>query len=295
MQRLAAHHLEAFHAIADAGSFSAAAKRLRLSQPALSYRIAQLETQLGKRVFHRARRGATLTEAGARVLRHCQVLRGLEVELLSDLGLEAGRAAEGTLSGSVRIGAFSSVARSCVMPALEDLARENPRLMFDFVVREMTELTRALLDGSLDFALLDHGIERPDLEHERLGAEELVLVESTRYATRAEVYLDHDPEDRTTLQFLRRNGVRARYVTRSFFDDVYGVLDGAARGYGRAVVPRHLLSGRDLRVVFAMRPKPSPVVLHYYRKGHDVRVHEAVHAALRAGVPRWLSQRAEDG
>lgn len=112
---------------------------------------------------------------------------------------------------------------------------------------------------------------------------------------RDEVYLDHDPEDRTTMRFLKRSGVKTRYVRRSFFDDVYGVLDAASLGFGRAVVPRHLLrDSRDLgneslHVVPDMKAMRSPVVLHHFRQPSYTRAHEAVRDALIAGVTRALA------
>src|SRR3954468_17225402 len=113
---LAAHQLDAFHAVAATGSFSSAAARLHVSQPALSQRIQQLETELKKRLFVRAKSGVTVTEAGSRLLRYCQVQRALERELLDDLTVDAPGQNQLELAGTVRIAAFSSVARSCVLP-----------------------------------------------------------------------------------------------------------------------------------------------------------------------------------
>ena len=60
--------LDAFVAIADTGSFSAAGERLFLTQPAVSKRIAALEAQLGRRLFDRVGREVALTEAGLALL-----------------------------------------------------------------------------------------------------------------------------------------------------------------------------------------------------------------------------------
>ena len=60
--------LEAFLAIAETGSFSAAGERLHLTQPAVSKRIAVLEAQLGRRLFDRIGREVALTEAGRALL-----------------------------------------------------------------------------------------------------------------------------------------------------------------------------------------------------------------------------------
>lgn len=298
---LSAHQLDAFHAVAETGGFSKAAKRLGITQPALSQRIQQLEGELKRRLFVRSPSGVTVTDAGARLLRYCEVKRALESEVLEDLAVERtgpGAGSAGTeLSGTVRVAAFSSVGRSCVIPALAPLFRANPRLVIDLTVREMPALEALLAQGSADLVILDHVVARPDLEHVSLGFEELVLVESQRLRSRDDVYLDHDPEDKTTLRFLDRNGVKTRFVRRSFFDDIYGVLDAAAAGFGRAVVPKHLLGtispnasedAQPIRIVPKMRPTRSPVVLHFFRQPSYPRAHEALRTALTEGVPAIL-------
>jgi DNA-binding transcriptional LysR family regulator len=289
---LAAHQLDAFHAVAATGSFSRAAARLHVSQPALSQRIQQLETEVKKRLFVRAKSGVTVTDAGSRLLRYCQVQRALERELLDDLTVEGPGANRLELSGTVRIAAFSSVARSCVLPAIAPLFRGNPRLALDVTVREMKDIAALLAQGIVDFAFLEHVIERTDVHHSTLGYEEYVLVQSRQFRARDDVYLDHDPEDHTTMRFLKRNSVNARYVRRSFFDDIYGVLDAATHGFGRAVVPHHLLSdwvAKSLEVVPDMKAMRAPVVLHHFRQPSYTRAHEAVREALASGVPRALA------
>lgn len=290
---LPAHQLDAFHAVVETGGFSKAAKRLGVTQPALSQRIQQLEAELKRRLFIRSPTGVTVTDAGARLLRYCEAKRALESEVMDDLAVEAASTeAVATLSGTIRIAAFSSVARSCIMPAVAPLFRDNPRLIIDCAVRETAELEAILAQGRADLVILDHVMPRPDVEHVALGSEELVLVESKQVRTRDDVYLDHDPEDTTTLRFLGKNGVKTRYVRRSFFDDVYGVLDGAALGFGRAVLPRHLLvgtAGDALRIVPDMRSTRSPVIMHYFRQPSYTRAQEAVREAIVNGVPPLLA------
>jgi DNA-binding transcriptional LysR family regulator len=294
---LPAHQLDAFHAVAETGGFSRAAKRLGVTQPALSQRIQQLEGELKRRLFVRSPSGVTVTEAGARLLRYCEAKRALESEVLDDLSVEANVDAGAELVGTLRIAAFSSIARSCVLPAIAPLFRENPRLIIEFSVRETSELEALLGQGSAELVMLDHVVPRPDVEHVQLGTEELVLVESRNVRSRDDVYLDHDPEDKTTLRFLGRSGVKTRYVRRSFFDDVYGVLDAAAHGFGRAVVPRHMLVGaigEALRIVPDLRPSRSPVVMHYFRQPSYTRAHIAVRAAILEGVPAVLGAPGAD-
>src|ERR1700709_640112 len=66
-------HLRYFAAIAEEGSFTAAAERLWVAQPGLSTQIRRLETELGVRLFERHTRGVTLTPAGALFLERARV------------------------------------------------------------------------------------------------------------------------------------------------------------------------------------------------------------------------------
>lgn len=81
------------------------------------------------------------------------------------------------------------------------------------------------------------------------------------------------------------------YVRRSFFDDIYGVIDAAMHGFGRAVVPRHRLGGaaeEALHVVADTKAMRAPVVLHHFRQPAYTRAHEAVRDAIVTGVPHLL-------
>ncbi|WP_394839429.1 LysR family transcriptional regulator [Pendulispora rubella] len=285
---LSALQLDAFYAVVRAQSFGRAAKALHLTQPALSMRIKALEEELGQRLFLRSARGIGLTDAGTRLLRYAQARETLERELVSDLTAPPG---EG-LGGTLRIAGFSSVVRSLVVPALAPVARAHRRLRLEIASREMDELTGLLDRAGADFVLLDRALERVGLEHVRLGVERLVLVESTVHPTPQDIFLDHDASDTTTQRFLRRNGQSTSRLTRWYLDDIYGLLDGAAQGLGRAVVSRHLLRGkRRLREVPGLQSITSPVVLHYWRQPSYPRAHQAILDALLREVPRRLREQ----
>ncbi|WP_394829396.1 LysR family transcriptional regulator [Pendulispora albinea] len=285
---LSALQLDAFYAVVRAQSFGRAARALHLTQPALSMRIKALEEELGQRLFLRSARGIALTDAGTRLLRYAQARETLEKELVSDLTAPPG---EG-LGGTLRIAGFSSVVRSLVVPALARLARANRRLRLEIASRELDELEGLLDRAGADFVLLDRALERVGLEHVRLGVERLVLVESATYETPRDVYLDHDQSDTITQRFLRRNGQSTARLKRWYLDDIYGLLDGAAQGLGRAVVPRHLLQGkRRLREVPGLRSITSPVVLHYWRQPSYPRAHQAILDALLREVTSRLRAR----
>src|SRR5260221_10039865 len=93
-------------AVAETGSFTAAAGKLGLTQSAVSHAVRNAERQIGVVLFERGRRGALPTAAGQRAIVHArQILRQFDV-----LVTESRDAAAGTVSGTVRIAAFRSAA-----------------------------------------------------------------------------------------------------------------------------------------------------------------------------------------
>src|SRR5712691_5958382 len=93
--------LAAFCAVVERRSFSQAAERLGVTQPAVSLQVRALEKRLGTQLLDRSGRRVEPTEAGLRLYRGAQRLLALEEQLLAAVGGEA----EGVLTGSLEIGA----------------------------------------------------------------------------------------------------------------------------------------------------------------------------------------------
>src|SRR5271169_6224689 len=108
MDRLVA--METFVGVVEAGSFSGAAKQLRVGQPAVSKTIAQLEDRLGVRLLLRSTHGLTPTEAGRSFYERAK--RAIEEAEEAEM---AARGAAATLSGRLRICAAATFARLHVM------------------------------------------------------------------------------------------------------------------------------------------------------------------------------------
>jgi DNA-binding transcriptional LysR family regulator len=134
--------MEAFVRVVDAGSFSGAAKQLRLGQPAVSKTIAQLEDRLGVRLLLRSTHGLTPTEAGLSFYERAKrsIAEADEAEL-------AARGAGTSMSGCLRICASSTFTRLHVIPRLPVFLAEHSDLDVDVL----------LDDGNVD--LIGAGVE----------------------------------------------------------------------------------------------------------------------------------------
>lgn len=141
-------HLRVFAAIVDAGGFSAAARQLDKSQPAISYAIAALEGQLGLTLFERGRRKPALTPAGMSVLAYARRLGQLTDELAANAAsLTAGL--EGTLTFAVDTFFPTGV----LGESLADLAETFPSVAIDMLVRSRELVMQRVVEGGAGFGI----------------------------------------------------------------------------------------------------------------------------------------------
>ncbi len=285
--QLSSRQLEAFVTVARTLNFTRAAERLNLTQSALSQRIRKLEEELGATLLVRAPGGVRLTETGNRILRFCEARETLEAEILSDLATSR----TGELAGALRIAGHLSVMRTVALPALAPMLRANPKVNCELIVADLKDLPAILKRGEADMVLLDNELPGASLERHHLGDEVYLAIESTGHATRTDVWLDINPDDQVTNRFFLLQGQAVEF-RRSFMADVYGIIDGVALGVGRAVVPQHLLQGRqDVRVVPGFRPFVTGVWLHHFTLPYYSRLQQATLECLRKDFPAILEKK----
>jgi DNA-binding transcriptional LysR family regulator len=143
MDRLVA--METFVRVIEAGSFSGAAKQLRVGQPTVSKTIAQLEDRLGVRLLLRSTHGLTPTEAGRGFYERAK--RSIEEAEEAEL---AARGAGATLSGRLRVCAPVTFARLQVLPRLPAFLAEHPAIDLDMV---LDDRDIDLIEAGIDVAL----------------------------------------------------------------------------------------------------------------------------------------------
>ena len=286
--KIAANSLEAFLAVARTAHFSRAANQLAISQSALSQRILNLESQLETTLFVRDRAGSRLTPEGEELLRYAQAQESLEEEFLASRAKGTGK---GALSGSLRVGGFSSLTRSVLLPALAPIAREHP-VRLSLFSRELLELPDLLRQGEADLVVVDSELSREGLEAVLLGYEENVLVRSRKWK-RADFYLDHDANDLITQRYLQKfHNARGRKAERRFLDEVYNLIEGVRLVLGQAVVSRHLVEGdKELEIVEPEKVLKTPVWLHYPAQAYYPRVQVAARDAIVAYANEKLASR----
>ena len=230
-------------AVAETGSFTAAADRLGLTQSAVSHAVGTAERRIGVVLFDRGSRGARPTPAGQRAVVHArQILRQYEV-----LVAESRDAAAGTVTGTVRIAAFRSAAAHLLPPALETLAARHPGVVPQVLI--VPELGRGtageVADGRADVAIATLAEDEeplPGLSAVELLREPYFLVRPkgrTDVSSLPLVDWAENCSSYTRTWWTRQDWLPA---TRIDVADDGVVLSMVAKGIGFAVLPRLTLS-----------------------------------------------------
>jgi DNA-binding transcriptional LysR family regulator len=260
--------------VASDRSFSAAARRLHRTQPAISQAVKRIEDELGERLFDRSSRDGTLTEAGRLLQDYAQRLLGLASEAET-----AVRELQQVRRGRVIIGANEAAVHS-LLPHLEKFALEHPNVVIDVRRVPSRQIANAVLDRSLDFGILTFQPADRGVQTISLGGDDVVLLTSPKHPLagkrrvtleevgRQVVIAHNDPSptrDRVLRAYERRQASINIQVSLPSLD---GIKRAVEMGIGVALLPRrcalteiargHLVAirvpdlgaGRTVRLVF---------------------------------------------
>jgi DNA-binding transcriptional LysR family regulator len=170
--------LRVLRAVAEHGSFSAAAEALSYTQPAVSQQVAALERRAGTTLVDRGSRGVRLTDAGRALVDHADAvlarLAAAEAELEAIAGVRGGR---------VRLSSFPTAAASILPSAVALFGKRHPEVELSFVEQEPEEAVAMLRSVELEVAIVYEFKELLQPEFERLyeGIELHYLLEDPLY------------------------------------------------------------------------------------------------------------------
>ena len=141
--------LRYFLAVAEERSFSRAAERLHVSQPALSQQLAAYESEIGSKLFVRSSKRIELTEKGRVLLRHARDIVELATRTEESLKADTDKG----LSGTIVIGAGEVTAFGRLAKAMKSLHEAHPKLDFKIISGNGEDLAGGLANGTIDLAL----------------------------------------------------------------------------------------------------------------------------------------------
>src|SRR5438874_7578726 len=166
-----ARQLAAFCAVVERRSFSQAAERLGVTQPAVSLQIRALEERLGRRLLDRSGRRVEPTEAGLRRYRGAQRLLALEEQVLQELGEEA----EGELGGRLEIGASTGPGGSVLPVLLGEFQQLHPQVHVALTVSDTHTVIEQVGRRELELGVVGASGRHRGVSFEPFYRDEVVL------------------------------------------------------------------------------------------------------------------------
>ncbi len=211
--------LAAFCAVVERRSFSQAAERLGVTQPAVSLQVRALEKRLGTQLLDRSGRRVEPTEAGLRLYRGAKRMLTLEDQIVADVTTSA----EGDLAGDLVLGASTGPAAIAVPLLLCEFQRESPGVRVSLTVSDTHAVVERVATRELELGIVGAARRHRGVRFEPFFSDEVILAcpPGHRFAGRT-VSLDELREESLVLMqegagvrqvvedALRRRGVRLR-------------------------------------------------------------------------------------
>jgi DNA-binding transcriptional LysR family regulator len=163
--------LAAFCAVVERKSFSQAAERLGVTQPAVSLQIRSLEQRLGRQLLDRSGRRVEPTEAGLRLYASAQRLLALEESLLEELSEDE----EGALTGTLELGASTGPGGTVVPLLLSEFQELHPELRVRLIVSDTQTVVDRVADRELELGIVGAGRRHRGVVFEPFFRDEVVL------------------------------------------------------------------------------------------------------------------------
>ena len=268
--------LEYFRAIVDAGTISAAARNLHMTQPPLSYQIRQLENELNVKLFDRTSKGVTLTEAGKLLYDRS----GNLLEYARSTELEVSKTGKKRI---LRIG-LTPTTVDTIMPYISQFSKKNPDVNFEVHDGITYSLYQYLLDGIIDISVARTPLRLDEVSYMELCSEPMIAVsapENTASSLKLADLLHRPLILYRRYEELIMNTFHAQNMNPDIFcvcDDPRGAMLWAKEDLATAIFPQSMASLCDglciqeldepdlvtkILLIWAKGKKPVPLVQEF--------------------------------
>jgi DNA-binding transcriptional LysR family regulator len=261
MRSLNLDQLRAFVEVVERGSFTAAAKALNLSQPAVTQQVHQLERRFKVTLVERLGKRAYLTPAGEKLIEHARQLLGEDAR--AHMAMQR---FDKDGAGRVRIGTSATMLMYALPPILKKLKTQHPQLEINLKAGLTSATLSMLKANALDLGICAMPVEDPAFETMQLLDDELVAIlppatdpvplrATPAYLAQLPLILGNEESAlcRDVLAWLSRAGAPPKPVMT--FDNVEAIKSVVAVGLGASMVPSLCLGpGHVSKASFISRP-----------------------------------------
>jgi DNA-binding transcriptional LysR family regulator len=164
-------HLKTFQEIIRLGSFSEVARKLRISQPAVSFQIQRLEQELGVRLIDRSQRSLTPTEAGKGLLRFAEAVGGEREKLRRDL-----EQMKEEVSGELKITASTIPGEYLLPPLLAKFNNLHPAVTIQVDVSDSLTVMENIRENAYEIGFCGAVPEDRELDYFKIDGDEIILI-----------------------------------------------------------------------------------------------------------------------
>lgn len=168
---MADRRLQVFHTVARLLSFTKAAETLHMTQPAVTFQVRQLEEYFNTRLFDRTHNRISLTEAGERVYKYADRIFELYTEMEN-----AVREMTGEISGSLTIGASTTIAEYMLPALLGDFRNQYPEVSIHLKVSNTDGIVSMVENNTIDLGVVEAPVSNKNLVVDKCRDDRLVAI-----------------------------------------------------------------------------------------------------------------------
>jgi DNA-binding transcriptional LysR family regulator len=266
MRSLNLDQLRTLMQVVELGSFSAAARRLNLSQPAVSLQIRELEERCRISLVERGGKRMLPTAAGGELIVYA---RRMEAE--ADRALAAMARHRNDHVGRVHLGAGPSAAAYLLPPVLERLRERYPGIELVVTTGTTNDIAEQIVSNTMDLGFTALPVEGEELDATPVRTDEMVAIlpatepdippaVTPAYVDRRTLILEYQrvPHPRLCRAWLRAGGFEVRPAME--FDHVESIKNAVAAGLGMSLLPSPAVTRGPLANSIVVRPLDPPLI-----------------------------------
>lgn len=235
----------AFYAVAEAKSFSLAAELLHISQPAISYSIKELESQLDVKLFVRKGKNVSLTDKGKNLLTYVQ--NAFNNIIMAECSVNENKE---ELTGNIRIGIYDHLACALLPPLIKKFSQLHPKAYFDVYTSSTEELSHKLRNKEIDFMIVQY----PVFFNEDTFTEEVIMELENCFFSAAKYYNLYMENHHNLVEYpilLPRRGFDDINTLEKLFKSKNMIIKNQMRIYAQALMVK--LVKEDLGIGWGLK------------------------------------------